>query len=231
MMVTSSNYPQSDEFFAPMPEATVDRLRACGWHLEPALFLEIPYNAISGVGAGVARDYEHLVYWKFLCATEGALADLTDTELRVVAEHEQAEIELAEIEKSDPAGGPALATWRQEDAARHAREFSELGSKYGDAVRTSINKVQLVAQTRPLIPRLFVQYWISVHLLRHYDQFRNRAVPMSEGMKSKDQRRAFMRMLWRTVDKYGFDALEATLKPLILAAVGYRPEHPPGHTA
>ena len=89
----------------------------------------IPYCAVSGVQAGIVRDYAHKVYYRTLIFTEGIIEKLSKIELQVVSEHEKSEMILVE-EKATTGKSKGITTLEAE-AKRHELELQRLYEKFG----------------------------------------------------------------------------------------------------
>ena len=62
MFLNPQNFPESADFIRMLPLEALQRLVSCGFNETQVLFFEIPYCAITGAGAGIARavSYTHL---------------------------------------------------------------------------------------------------------------------------------------------------------------------------
>ena len=177
MMVSVNDYPLSEGFLSPMPAAVVSRLRATGWQREGAIFLQIPFSAISAAGEGIGRDYEHRVWYEVFYATEGVISGLTDAELRVVVDHEHVEAASAAEEAMQ---GQLEITTQAAEHERHLPEIQRLEQAYGvDLVRGTIAKAQTLADLKPRITRMVLLFWICRHVTLHFNENVKHARPMT----------------------------------------------------
>ncbi|MFX0203650.1 MAG: hypothetical protein ACFFCW_46725 [Candidatus Hodarchaeota archaeon] len=197
------NYPQSDDFISIMGTESVERIRKCGWDIQRSVFFETPYCAMTGAGAGIVRDYEHNVYYKVFHSTEGVVGGLTDSELRIVVEHERNEVVLAEKDANSNLVRRGLTSLIEEEK-RHRVEFQTIEERYGiTIVKQTIKKISEIVGGRPCIPRYVLLFWFCFHLVDHFNKFKDRAFIMSETMLSKDQRNSFLQVLTRIQKDYG----------------------------
>jgi hypothetical protein len=201
-MARSDDYPKSDGFISEMTAESVYQIIEAGWLIEKTLFFEIPYCAVTGVGAGIARDYHHQVYYKIFYATEGVIQSLTNLQLRVVVEHEQDEVNQRSsnaFEDLLEAAPPSDA----EEIERHKIEMRPIEERYGkDVVDGTIQQVFETSSTKALIPRFVLLFWIWSYLLKRSEHFVQQAMPMSPGMLSKKQRSVFINELNRVMKEY-----------------------------
>jgi len=194
-------YPKSEEFIQEMSPERVQRLHRCGWSLEPLIFFEGSFNAISGVCAGIVRNYSHEVYWQTFYATDGTIDSLSDTELKCVIEHEQSEVYASLNDVNHSIGITTL----EAESERHIPEFEELRRKYGLTVDLAIRKIAGAAERHPKMSRFVLLFWQSYYFLKRYDQFSRFALPMSSGMLSDHAKDSFKRMISKAQDEYVCD--------------------------
>lgn len=226
MFISNTDYPESADFISPLPEELIARLHAVGWNLPRTVFLQIPLTPITGVGAGLVRDYEHLCYWRVFCATDGALSCLTNDELRFIADHEQSEVLLAEQEANEENQGRAFVS-EEEEHQRHQIEFADLDIKYGNAIDTAITKVKEGVEGRPVIPRYVALFWYCVFLTERYEAYQSLSIPMPEAMRSPEQRRRFMSLIAKVALKeYSSLAVMKDYARLYTAAAEANDNHP-----
>lgn len=172
------------------------------------LFFEGPFNAVSGVGSGIVRNYGKAVYWRMLYATCGVIDSLDETELKFVAEHEQDEIEDIEKEYTSPADPAHLSafTTLDEEARRHVPEIEALRKKYGASVDSAIRKVQETADQYPVIPRYVLLFWQTSYLIERYEELAQDAISMMPKMLSEEGKATFKDVLDKVIKEYGSDA-------------------------
>lgn len=202
IFVNPSNYPKSDSFINNMPAESQERLLKCGWKISKTLFFEIPYAAVSGVGAGIVRDYRHQVYYKVFYATEAVIPTLLDLEIQVIVAHEQDEINKAANDaEHDSIEGPFVGF--NSEIGRHEHDLHWIEERYGKEVaRTAMQKVDSAIVSKPLIPRYMLTFWLSFFLMTHYDNFVAYSLPMNKAMLSERQREFFQQLIQEVVNKY-----------------------------
>lgn len=203
VFVNHSNYPKSDIFIRNIPAESLGRILKCGWAIDKTLFFELPYLPVSGVGAGIVRDYQHQVYYKVFYATQGVIPTLTDSEIQVIADHEQDEINKAVNNAVQDSVEGAFIDFDRE-TKRHKRDFRWIENRCGkEVVEAAIQKVHSAAVAKPMIPRYVVLFWLSFFLMTHYDRFGTYSFPMNQAMLSEKQRAHFQQLIRQAVDEYG----------------------------
>ncbi len=219
MFVNPHIYPTDPQFVRLLDEPQRQRIVGLGFSKDGTLFFEIPYCAISGVGAGIIRDYARKRFYKFFCSTESVIAGLTDDQLRVVIDHEAHEIADAIAAATDSKPGSAFTTLESE-AERHVPEFRELSKRYGeDIVSGSVAKVAQIAAAFPIVPRYISLFWLLVFVTSNYKQFESYAQQMPEAMLASSQRarqQEFLNLVWK---EYGSRVPMEHFKELYIAAV------------
>ncbi len=213
IMTDPRNYPRSNDFIAEMAQESVERIIFSGWSIKNTLFFEIPYCAVTGIGAGIARDYKNKVYYKIFCATEGVIASLTDTQLQVVAEHEQDEVNQSISQAVDNSAKAAFSS-SEDEIQRHKIEMLPIERRYGkDTVNDTIQRVNEVSSTKTVIPRYVLIFWISHYLLDRFKQLKEQSFSMTPAMLSKKQISFFIQNLNKVRDEYRSDSpIEAWLE-------------------
>jgi len=161
------------------------------------LFLEVPYCPISGVGAGIAKDYINKKYYKFFCITKGLMDTFTDRELKVVVDHEQDEIRYV-IHRVNEKGG---FTTQEEEYKRHLPEIDNLKKVHGnDFVESVMNKARDASLSYPIIPRYILLYWINEFIIGNESSFKEVSIPMTKDMLSSKQindQKEFLDLIWK----------------------------------
>jgi hypothetical protein len=219
IMVNPNKYPKSDSFISEMTKESVERIIKSGWAIKDTLFFELSYCAISGVGAGIARDYRHQVYYTTFSATEGVIPALTDLQLRVVTEHEQDEIHDS-VRHAIGDSLEAPFTTFDEEIERHKSEMQPIEERYGkDIVDSTIRRVAEMSSTKLLIPRYVLSFWISSYLLNRFEHLGQHAASMTSGMLSEKQRSFFIQLLAKVMKEYGSNAPTEEWSKLYLSAI------------
>ena len=222
MLFSPSSYPLSDAFICRMNAGLVARLEAAGWEIPGTLFFEIPFCAISGVGAGIARDYSNKVYYKIFCSTTSVLDSLNDNELSVVIDHEMDEIRSAVGDASIVSARAPLVTFKIEKR-RHDNELAELAKHHGEGtVRNSLQKVQDAAAQYPIIPRTILLFWLTSYLSNRFVEFESLSYDMSTEMMSKAQVDDHLHYLAEVKRSYGSNVVEDAYMKLFINAIKVR---------
>lgn len=202
MLVNRNLYPVDLAFVSLLPVEQRNRIIELGFSHTDAVFFEIPFCAISGVGSGILRDYSRKCFYPFFCSTQGVVEKLPEPYLRVVAEHEQHETTEAIAQASD-AGQKSGLTTLAEEAERHVPEIEKLARKYGrDTVTGTITEVGRIASAYPVVPRYIVLYWLTAFVVLHAGSVSACARPMPAIMLSEAQRACHRQVLDKVLNEY-----------------------------
>lgn len=202
VLVDPDDLPTDTRFVRLLSEPQQDRIRALGFSECPVIFFEIPFCAISGVFAGLLRDYAGKCFYKFFCSTDGVIAGLSDEQIRVLIDHEANEIQECLAQALNPEGGPGFVTLESE-VKRHVPEFELLRHRHGDAVVSrTLEDVVRISACFPTIPRYVAAFWLLAFVVSASEEFAAYALPMPDAMVGMQQRAVFRETLHRISKEY-----------------------------